>query len=48
MASCMLSFKYQGRVYACGVTGIHVNYVKKHRGYLAGVSHVYVRWDSIV
>ena len=37
MASCMLSSKCQGRVYACGVTGIHVNYGKKHHRCLAGI-----------
>ena len=28
--SCMLSNKCQGRVYACGVTGIHLNYGKTY------------------
>ena len=35
MGSCMLSNKCQGRVYACGVTGVHVNYGMKHSGCLA-------------
>ena len=40
IASCMLSNKCQGRVYACGVTRIRVNYGKKHHRCLAGMATV--------
>ena len=37
LVSCEISNKFHGRLYACGVTGMHVNYVKKHHRCLAGM-----------